>query len=1244
MEQLQTARDRVVGVANKPIVRRTLIGLVILVVLFGLFGYFALPEIIKGKAEELIAEKLHRKATIEAIEIRPFSLEATIRGVKVMEPDGSAVFVAFDELYADLQAESVIRAAPVVREVRLTKPYVHLVHEAGPRYNISDILTLIERQPPSDEPARYSISNILIDGGRIEFDDRPEKVLHTVEDLLLGIPFLSNLPTHVEVFVEPALSAKVDGAALALLGKAQPFGDTPEATVYLDYDSLDLTRFYNYLPFEPGFKVPSAKLDLHLNASFQQPKDAAPKLVIKGTSALKALELTAVDGKPLLKLPLLEVVLGSAEVFANRIDVARVALHSPEVDIVQDNGGDINLLKLAPPPGKPSSDPKTAPGGEAKTGMLEKTEAKPAAPALELRVGEIAVEGAVIRLTDQVPAKPFSTVIDKLNLTVKQFSLPGSKPATIELSAHSAAGETLRHSGEFTLHPLAVSGDLQAAGVSPSRYLPHYVSIFAGDLEKGSLAASAKYSLAMQPDGQPELQISDAAATLSDLAVRLPGEKRPVITVESLGVAKTAVDLARREVRVGEVSSKNARFSIVRGKDGIINLTRLAQPEAPAAGGAAKPAEEPPAGDSSNERSFAVSVDRVDIDKWSARLEDQTMAEPLVTVIDPMSLQALAFSNTPGSRAKVDLKARINKKGVLAAGGTAGALPLHANLKLDLKGVDLLPLQPYFTDLSNVLITSASLTSRGTLTLDRAKDGAFKGGFRGELNVADMASIDKTNSNDFLKWKSLFFGGVDVKLAPFSLAIDEIALGDFYSRVIVSPDGRINLQDVMRGKDEQSKSVTDDAPAPENEAKPADKNMGRPAQVSAAPTAAQMPPVRIAKLTLQGGQVNFTDNFIKPNYTANLMELGGSVTGLSSDAATVADVDLRGQVNNAPLSIVGKVNPLKGDLALDLKADVKGMELAPLTPYSGKYVGYGIEKGKLSFDVNYKVENRKLTAQNRLVLDQLSFGEKVDSPTATKLPVQLAVALLRDRNGVIDINLPISGSLDDPQFSLGGIIVKVIVNVITKAVTAPFALLGSLFGGGEELSYLEFDAGRYAISEAGEAKLKSLAKALNDRPALKLEIAGRVDPQTDREGLRRASIDRKVRVLKLNDTVKKGESVDPASIAVTPEEYPELLKRVYKDEKFPKPRNVIGFLKDLPVEEMEKLMITNAQITDDDIAALATQRAQIVKDWLVKKGQVPQERVFLLASKSGPGAAKEQAADAKDTPKAKASRVDFSLK
>ena len=187
-------------------------------------------------------------------------------------------------------------------------------------------------------------------------------------------------------------------------------------------------------------------------------------------------------------------------------------------------------------------------------------------------------------------------------------------------------------------------------------------------------------------------------------------------------------------------------------------------------------------------------------------------------------------------------------------------------------------------------------------------------------------------------------------------------------------------------------------------------------------------------------------------------------------------MDVKGRVNGAPLVIAGSVNPLSERLSLDIRANVKGMELAQFSAYSGKYIGYGIDKGKLSFDVAYKVENDQLSAENALVLDQLTLGEKVDSESAVNLPVQLALSLLKDRNGVIDINLPIGGSLNDPEFSVGGIIFKVFVNLIQKAVTAPFSLLASIVGDTEELSWVAFDPGSYTLSESGQRKLETLGR------------------------------------------------------------------------------------------------------------------------------------------------------------------------
>lgn len=1099
--------QRAQAFARRPIVKRSAIGFGIFLVLFGLFGYFALPGIIKGQAEKIVADKLHRTLHLGKVEVSPYTLTVTVRDLKLMEADGQTVFVSFDALTVNVAASSLFRLAPVVQEVKLQKPYVHLVRQDANHYNFDDLLKGGEEAPAEKSgEARFAVHNIQIEEGRIDFEDKPANKSHTISDLKIGVPFISSLPSQVAIFVEPLLSAKVNGTPLLIKGKARPFAEPKEAVVDLDLEGVDIPAYLEYLPFKPNFKLPSARLDVHLNVSFQQPRDKAPNLLLGGNVSLKEVKLTELGGKPILKLPELVVTLGKTDLTAGHVDIEKIAITGIEADVIKRADGKLNVLGLVP-------------------ASKDNLAAKPVAKA---DPGHAAA-----------PATPASALTVSLG----------------ELELRSAA---FRYSDEQVAHPL------------------------------------------------------NAGVEKFDLAVR-----------------KVEVDTGKHTVTVGEIASSSAGFLLIQGKAGPTVVV-----ETPTAGAAPEKADASTAAAAKAEAAYAITIARIAIQNWGARLEDRNLPLAAVTQVSPLGITAEALSTVAGSApGKVEIKAAVNKNGQLSVTGGLGLAPLHADLALDLKGVDILPLQPYITDKVNLIITRAALSSKASLLVDQGADGALKGGFKGDVTLGNLATVDKLNANDLLRWKSLYVGGINAQLSPFSLTVDQIALSDFFARVIVDPNGRINLQDITRKETEEHKSLTEGGETnPSGDA--AEKKA--PAAVAAAAPAAPVtppPPIRIRKLTLQGGAVRFTDNFIKPNYTATLNDLGGVVTGLSSDASTAASVDIRGEVNSAPLTIGGKLNPLKGDLFLDINAAVRGMELAPLSPYSGKYAGYGIEKGKLTFEVAYQLENRKLNAQNRLVLDQLTFGEKVDSPTATKLPVQLAVALLRDRNGVIDISLPIGGSLDDPQFSVGGIIVKVIVNVITKAIMAPFSLLGSLFGGGEELGWLEFDPGYAVVPAAGEAKLKSLTKALLDRPGLKLEIAGRVDPETDREGLKRAAIDRKVRVLKLKDTIGKGEATDVQSIKVMPEEYPALLARVYKDEKFPKPRNMVGLQKDLPVDEMEKLMVANGQASDDDLLALANQRAQVVKDWLVKTGQVPAERVFIVAGKG-----------AVPSDKGKPNRVDFSLR
>jgi len=357
----------------------------------------------------------------------------------------------------------------------------------------------------------------------------------------------------------------------------------------------------------------------------------------------------------------------------------------------------------------------------------------------------------------------------------------------------------------------------------------------------------------------------------------------------------------------------------------------------------------------------------------------------------------------------------------------------------------------------------------------------------------------------------------------------------------------------------------------------------------------------------------------------------GKLSAFSSEpvngAVELADLALRGRAQGtATLEVLGKVNPLVQPVALDITGKVRDLELAPLSTYSARYAGYGIERGKLSVDVAYKVlPDGQLTANNKLVLNQLKFGDKVPDATSS-LPVKLAVALLADRHGVIDIDLPVSGSLNDPQFRLMPIVFRIIGNLIAKAITAPFSLLASAFGGGgEELSVVSFDAGSAVLSDAAKAGLAKVAKALQDRPALKMTVIGTASLEVERDAYKRVQLQALVQAEKRR-AASGTAAADKNPLPVTPHEYPVLLRAVYKRADFPKPRNLIGMTKDIPVPDMEALLLANMDASESAMQALAVQRGVAVRDHLASL-QLPMARLFL-------GAAKALAPEAKWQPRA----------
>ncbi|HSK29934.1 MAG TPA: DUF748 domain-containing protein, partial [Candidatus Limnocylindria bacterium] len=540
------------------------------------------------------------------------------------------------------------------------------------------------------------------------------------------------------------------------------------------------------------------------------------------------------------------------------------------------------------------------------------------------------------------------------------------------LAFESELKEKFVHAGTLQLTPLLAEGKLDIEGLKPAALRSYYEDALAAEIRDGSLDLSTQYSFE-EKEGQRDIKLAGLNGTLRALRLELAGQPQPLWRIGSLAIKDSEVDVTKKTVVIGAIEARDGNGYVQRAPDGSLNLARIARAQGPA------PEATPPSKKADDE--WRVDAKQIAIDRFRISIDDQTNANPAKMSLSDLSIRGGNFSTARNQRGKATIRARINDKGKLSLVGTATANPVDAKFTIDAQDLELLPFQPYLEDQVNFILTGGSVGTKGELTFDAA-GGAAKLNYQGSVQIADFGTVQKDGQQDLLKWKSLALDALQFDLDPFQLRIGEITLAEFYSRLILGADGRINLQNVTVQKEEQK----GEGPAP---AKVADKAPPPATAKTSVKTAApaekdDTPPkaISIGKINLQEGNINFSDFFIKPNYNATLTGVHGAISELKAESP--GDLDRRARLDNAaPVEIKGKINPLSKELFIDIIADAKEIELSPMSPYSGRYVGYGIEKGKLSFNVKYKSENRKLSAENKIILNQLTFGEKIESPDAT---------------------------------------------------------------------------------------------------------------------------------------------------------------------------------------------------------------------------------------------------------------------
>jgi outer membrane protein OmpA-like peptidoglycan-associated protein len=620
---------------------------------------------------------------------------------------------------------------------------------------------------------------------------------------------------------------------------------------------------------------------------------------------------------------------------------------------------------------------------------------------------------------------------------------------------------------------------------------------------------------------------------------------------------------------------------------------------------AAKPRPASSAGDAAPGLSFAGRVGLAPV-SWSGQLK-----------VDRLPLQALDPYLADASPVRV-LRARLGWKGLLQGEVDDAGLALHLQGDGELADLRARARHP-----------AAAASAAG------AAGGAGSAGAE-PIPLQAAGAAPAAADGDLLRWQSLSMAGTDVRIAPGrapAIGVDAVRLAGAYARLVVTEDGHFNLTDLAPSTAASAPGAA--ASRPETTRAPgggtttvaaASAAPAASAPVAGAAASSPQPDIRIGAIAWSDARIEYTDRFVRPNYSAELSAVQGSLGAISTRSPALAPLRLQGRVaGTGTLEVSGQVNPLARPLSLDVRAAASDIELAPLSPYAGKYAGYAIERGKLSMDLHYQVApDGRLQATNRVVLNQLTFGEKVDSPSATTLPVRLAVALLKDRNGVIDVNLPVGGSINDPQFSIGGLVGRLVVNLLERALTAPFALLS---GGGErDLSRVPFVAGTARPDAGADAVLDAVAQALQERPALQLTITGLADDAREHAALQAANLDARLVQMRRAELQRAGGAPAAAALqdagGLAPADRARLVARLYADTALPdKPRNILGLAKDVPQAEMEARLAAALPLPADAARSLAAQRAQAVRDALAARG-LPGERIFMAAPRlQGPDGA-----------------------
>lgn len=910
---------------------------------------------------------------------------------------------------------------------------------------------------------------------------------------------------------------------------------------------------------------------------------------------IDGLKILDTDNTPLVSLEQFRFDYEFLSVFRLVYGIEELVIEKPFVKLEADGKGSYTLLHMF----AAKSD-----------AMLEETQPtdnaeKSSIPAVWLE--KFQINGGSIDYLDSARAGGFQQHIDLPNFAIDDFyTLKKEHANHITVEVRDLDGGMLHLDTTVnSIEPLHVVGQLAVKNFNLAPAWKWLMLPVSFNLQVPRFELATNFDLQVQDT--TDLQISGGSLTLRDMA--LSNKNAPdaqVIKLPLLSVNDVQMNLQQQTVVIGTVQATDGFLDVVLDKQGAVNLQALFEP-VPTAEVAQTPAPATPPAEPA--KPWDVLIHQVAVSNYTLQLRDEKPKEPFAITLSPMSITINEFKPLSAEKFAIQLKSgltgeKIQQPGNITVDTQLQLTPMVADVHLDMQQFPLLLIQPYVHDIAKADIRSGAAGALMDIHFEAGDKPTLN--VQGAANVQKLAVHEKGKDRKVLSWNALDITGFSYQLQSGALKIAKVSLDQPDTGFIINDDGTNNIAQLL-------------LPQPET------KKSSDPMKMS------------IGDIVINKANLGFADLSMKPNFKVAMQQLSGSISGLSSDPKTQATIKLKGKVDRyAPVTIEGKLNPLIAKPNLDVHMAFSNLELTTFTPYSGTYAGFKIERGQLSLDIDYKLVDDKIQGKNKIVMNQLQLGNPVESAKAVNLPLRLAIALLKDENGVIDLGFEVGGDLNDPQFSIGGILWKVVSNMIMKVVTSPFNALSGLVGGAstEGVDQIIFAPGQDELDEVSLTKLQTAAAALNKRSSLKLNIQGNTAPVEDRAGIQSQKL---IAVLQEKDGDIPADAFLSSQAAIENGSAYKAMSRYYDkqgkedlgdiEDKIEDAMKARGEKPDsktveaLAYDQGWKNLQAKFPVSDDELHQLAMQRAQQIKAVLVEKNSVAPERVFVLDANADPAKA-----------------------